>query len=150
MSHTIEKVNLSQWNALLLEALCSLGWDEQKLLDIDAVEALPVDDSMYEWDYSELAAFARAEPDIYRSAVQHGYRIKYNTIRGIRSWLHIAFDIEAELILDEGKEAVVATLTEAQQQKLEQVLSPGWNIRAVPESLYRIEPLYLTQSNRSI
>ncbi|WP_411349565.1 hypothetical protein [Paenibacillus sp. WLX2291] len=143
MSHTIEKVKLSQWDALLLEALRSLGWNEQQLLNIGAVQSLPIDESVYEWDYSELAAFAAAEPDIYRSAVQHGYRIKYNTIRGIRSWLHITYNIEAELILDEGEEAVVATLTEAQQDKLAQVLSPGWHIRFVSSSLCRIEPLYV-------
>ncbi len=144
MTSVTEKVKLSQWEALLLEALRHLGWSDQQLLELGSAQQLPVDESEYEFDYAELAAFAIAQPDVYRAAVQDGYRIKYNTIRGIRSWLHIAFELEPELILEEGQEAVIATLTKAQYDRLCKVLSPGWVIRDnVAEATYRIEPLYI-------
>ncbi|WP_322922960.1 hypothetical protein [Paenibacillus campi] len=37
--HTAEKVKLSQWDALLLEALRKQGWSEQQLLELSTVPA---------------------------------------------------------------------------------------------------------------
>ncbi|MCL9663205.1 hypothetical protein L2089_21200 [Paenibacillus hunanensis] len=141
-SESSYKVKLSQWEALLLESLRSRGWSEHQLLELGALEQLPIDRSDYEWDYSELAALANTQPERYRQAVQQGYQIKYNTIRGLRSWLHITFDIEPEMLLEEGHEAIYVTLTDKQLHHLRHVLSPGWVIRVESAPLYGIEPQY--------
>ncbi|MFD1886306.1 hypothetical protein [Paenibacillus wenxiniae] len=141
-SEPAQQVKLSQWDALLLESLRSRGWSEQQLVEIGSLEPLPLDTSEYEWDYTELAALANAQPELYRQAVQYGYQIKYNTIRGLRSWLHVAFNVEPEMLLEEGQEAIHVTLTDTQFQRLQQVLSPGWVIRVESAPLYCIEPRY--------
>ncbi len=141
-SEPAHPVKLSQWDALLLESLRSRGWSEQQLVELGSLEQIPLDTSEYEWDYTDLAALAKAQPELYLQAVQHGYQIKYNTIRGLRSWLHIAFNVEPEMLLEEGQEAIRVTLTETQLQRLQQVLSPGWTIGARSAPLYCIEPRY--------
>ncbi|MFC5402582.1 hypothetical protein [Cohnella soli] len=136
------KVKLSQWEALLLESLRSLGWSDEELLRrVPAGDNLPKDESDFEFDYEALASFARQEPEIYESAVKNGYQIKYNTIRGIRSWILVALGVTAELSLDEGNEYATAPLSDAQRNRLEGVLSHGWSLEAAEApGLYRIVP----------
>ncbi|MNC35104.1 hypothetical protein D3C75_835740 [compost metagenome] len=142
MSETVNKVRLSQWDALLLESLRGLGWSNEELLAISSAGELPVDNSPFEFDYQQLAALAAEKPEEYRQAVTEGYQIKYNTIRGIRSWISVALGIEPRLELEEGKEAVEVSLTADEKQRLEDVLSFGWVISGVQESgVYRIEPI---------
>ncbi|MNC58504.1 hypothetical protein D3C75_1082370 [compost metagenome] len=83
---------------------------------------------------------------MFRQAVTQGYQIKYNTIRGIRSWIFVAFGKQAELELEEGKEAAEVTLTASEHERLEAVLSFGWRITGGPSGtdgtgVYRIEPI---------
>ncbi|WP_191089621.1 hypothetical protein [Paenibacillus spiritus] len=121
-------VKLSQWDALLLESLRSRGWSSEELIARVREGNLPADDSEFEFDYRRLTELEAENPEAYRRAVVSGYRIKYNTIRGIRSWIQVALGREPELELEEGKEAVRARLTAAQAQRLEEVLSPGWRM----------------------
>ncbi|WP_091224545.1 hypothetical protein [Paenibacillus sp. BC26] len=124
-----ERVKLSQWDAMLIESLRVLGWSDEELIRRTQQGDLPKDDtSIYEFNYEELAAFAAKEPATFEAAVRSGYQIKYNTIRGIRSWIAIAFAQEPELVLEEGREAVIATLTPAEKARLDEVLSHGWTI----------------------
>lgn len=142
MTEIGNKVRLSQWDALLLESLRGLGWSNEELLAISSAGELPVDNSPFEFDYQQLAALAAEKPEEYRQAVTEGYQIKYNTIRGIRSWISVALGIEPRLELEEGKEAVEVSLTADEKQRLEDVLSFGWVISGVQESgVYRIEPI---------
>ena len=146
MTDTQNKVKLSQWDALLLESLRSLGWSDEELLRRVAEGELPVDESEYEFDYGQLSTLAGDQPELFRQAVTEGYQIKYNTIRGIRSWIAVALGIEAQLELEEGREAAEAALTEAQKNRLEGVLSYGWRITGGPSvdsgnGRYRIEPI---------
>nr|WP_090982811.1 hypothetical protein [Paenibacillus sp. CF384] len=144
-----ERVKLSQWDAMLIESLRVLGWSDDELIHRTQQGDLPKDDtSIYEFNYEELAAFAAKEPATFEAAVRSGYQIKYNTIRGIRSWIAIAFVQEPELVLEEGREAVVATLTPAEKARLSAVLSHGWTILGGEDeagagagaSVYRIVP----------
>lgn len=128
MTETKSKIKLSQWDALLLESLRSQGWSDQDLLHRVTAGDLPVDESKYEFDYGQLAALADEQPELFRRAVLDGYQIKYNTIRGIRSWIDVALGIEAKLELEEGREAVEAELTEDEYSRLQGVLSFGWQI----------------------
>ncbi|WP_340020897.1 hypothetical protein MHI24_17955 [Paenibacillus sp. FSL K6-1096] len=146
MTETKSKVKLSQWDALLLESLRSQGWSDQELLHRVTGEDLPVDESKYEFDYGQLAALANEQPELFRRAVLDGYQIKYNTIRGIRSWIDVALNIEARLELEEGHEAVEAELTEAEYSRLQGVLSYGWQITGGSAAdgsarVYTIEPV---------
>lgn len=140
------KAKLSQWDALLLESLRSHGWSDEELLHRVAGGDLPADESKYEFDYGQLSAFAGEQPELFRRAVLEGYQIKYNTIRGIRSWIDVALGIEAKLELEEGREAVEAELTEAEYSRLQAVLSFGWQMTSGSPAdgnaaTYRIEPV---------
>lgn len=147
MTETKNKVKLSQWDALLVESLRSLGWSDEELLRRVAEGDLPADESEYEFDYGQLSTLAGEQPELFRQAVTEGYQIKYNTIRGIRSWIAVALRTQPKLELEEGREAVEAVLTESQKQRLEDVLSFGWQITGGASAAdggnanYRIEPI---------
>ncbi|MFD0960747.1 hypothetical protein [Paenibacillus chungangensis] len=136
---------LSQWDALMLESLRAHGWSGDELIRRVQEGNLPADDSKFKFDYSSLTELAKEQPELFRAAVLDGYRIKYNTIRGISSWIQVALQQEAELTLDPGKESVTAGLTAEEYARLAEVLSVGWSIvEAGPgadplRSLYRIQ-----------
>ncbi len=147
MSETLNRVKLSQWDALLLESLRGLGWSDEELLLRVTVGDLPVDESEYHFDYKQLTALQAEKPGEFLQAVHEGYQIKYNTIRGIRSWISIALGKVAVLELEEGKEAAEAALTVDEKKRLETVLSFGWQILGGAQiatgatEVYRIEPI---------
>lgn len=134
-------VKLSQWDALMLESLRSLGWTNEELIRRVKTGELPADESPFEFQYGELSAFANANPDTFEAAVSQGYQIKYNTVRGIRSWILVRFGREPELLLEEGQEAVRASLSAEEKELLASVLSFGWAIREDGEGVYWIEPI---------
>ncbi|QNK56773.1 hypothetical protein [Paenibacillus sp. PAMC21692] len=140
---------LSQWDALQLESLKSLGWSNEELISRVNSGDLPKDDSKFQFDYAGLRTVASEEPDTLKAAVESGYQIKYNTIRGIHSWILVALKQDAELILDPGSEAVAASLTAAEAASLAGVLSFGWALTAVDDAgtagadgrtAYRVSP----------
>ncbi|WP_058831161.1 hypothetical protein [Paenibacillus polymyxa] len=144
MTESTKRVRISQWDALMLESLRSLGWSHEELIHRAQQNELPTDG---QFDYTELATgLASKEPEVFVNAVTDGYQIKYNTIRGIRSWIAVALGREPELSLEEGSEAVTSELTQAEYDRLEQVLSLGWVIQEVRPAtgdtagLYRIVP----------
>ncbi|WHY19725.1 hypothetical protein QNH28_01385 [Paenibacillus sp. G2S3] len=147
MSENLNRVKLSQWDALLVESLRALGWSNEDILRKVAEGDLPVDESEYEFDYKQLATLQAEQPELFEQAVKTGYQIKYNTIRGIRSWIWVALGKEGELELEEGKEAVEVALTVAEKQRLAAVLSFGWQIESETKSadgdtsVYRIAPI---------
>lgn len=144
MTESSSTIKLSQWDALLLEALRGRGWSDEQLLGITSAAELPEDNSPFQFDFKQLAAFAAEKPEEYRQAVTGGYQIKYNTIRGIRSWILVALGKEPRLELEEGKEAVEAELTAGERARVEQVLSFGWQITPAAsqaDGAYRIEPI---------
>lgn len=149
MSDNLNRVKLSQWDALLVESLRALGWSNEDILRKVAEGDLPVDESEYEFDYKQLTTLQTEQPELFEQAVNTGYQIKYNTIRGIRSWIWVALGKEAELELEEGKEAIEIVLTTAEKNRLESVLSFGWQIYggagvaddASANASYRIEPI---------
>ncbi|KEO76863.1 hypothetical protein MKN04_25880 [Paenibacillus polymyxa] len=146
MTESTKRVRISQWDALLLESLRSLGWSQEELIRRVQQNELPTDGPS-DFDYTELVTgLASQEPEVFVSAVTDGYQIKYNTIRGIRSWIAVAFRREPELSLEEGSEAVTSELTKAEYDRLGRVLSLGWVIQEVrpaageTSGLYRIVP----------
>ncbi|MHA0856421.1 hypothetical protein [Paenibacillus sp. CMAA1364] len=147
MTDVLHRVKLSQWHALLLESLRALNWSDEELLRRVSEGDLPIDKSEFEFDYTQLTTFNLEQPEEFKQAVQDGYQIKYNTIRGIRSWIVIALGKEATLELEEGKEAVMVALTAAEKNRLESVLSLGWEIHTehlateAGNEEYRIEPI---------
>ncbi|MFE4712790.1 hypothetical protein ACFRAM_18085 [Paenibacillus sp. NPDC056722] len=147
MSENLNRVKLSQWDALILESLRTLGWSDDELLRRVASGELPVDESEFHFDYKQLTALQAEQPELFERAVREGYQIKYNTIRGVRSWIFVALGKEPVLELEPGKEAVEVSLTAAEKARLEGVLSFGWEIHegtgASDEetSSYRIEPV---------
>mgnify|MGYP001188944715 FL=1 len=145
MSHA--KAKFSQQHALLIESLRGRGWSDDELLGIAGRGELPKDDGVLELDYEELRAFAAQEPDTYAAAVREGYRMKFNTLGGLRCWLYLAFGEEPHLDRRPGLEGISAILTEPQLTKLREALAVGWQVAQVGESLfdgkatYRIEPV---------
>ncbi|WP_214625970.1 hypothetical protein [Paenibacillus agaridevorans] len=142
------RTKLSQWDALQLESLKSLGWSNEELIARVKSGDLPKDDSKFQFDYAGLKTLAAEEPDTLKTAVENGYQIKYNTIRGIHSWIFVALRQDAELILEPGAEAVAAALTAAEAASLADALSFGWSLSAVDGAVadangryaYRISP----------
>ncbi|ADO54306.1 hypothetical protein [Paenibacillus polymyxa] len=148
MTESTKRVRISQWDALMLESLRSLGWSHEELIHRAQQNELPTDG---QFDYTELATgLASKEPEVFVNAVTDGYQIKYNTIRGIRSWIAVALGREPELSLEEGSEAVTSELTQAEYDRLQQVLSLGWVIQEVRPAtgdtagMYRIVPAVQT------
>lgn len=134
MSETTQgtKMKLSQWEALMLESLRGLGWSDDELIDRVMRQELPQDDSKFEFDYSGLAALANEQQETFISAVKDGYTIKYNTIRGIHSWILLTFKQDAQLMLEPpGAEAIYAELSDSEAKRLASVLSFGWQIKTV-------------------
>ncbi|SFF32816.1 hypothetical protein SAMN04487969_12649 [Paenibacillus algorifonticola] len=121
-------IKLSQWDALLLESLKSYGWTDEQLIRKVHAGDFPEDTSPFQFDYSVLNALASSDAELFAQAVTEGYQIKYNTIRGIHSWLKVAFKQEAELLLESGSEAVHAWLTNDEADRLAAVLSYGWSL----------------------
>ena len=150
MAHPSEtSIKLSQWDALQLESLKALGWTNEQLIERVKSGDLPKDDSKFQFDYAGLKTVAAEQPDTFKAAVENGYQIKYNTIRGIHSWIFVALKQDAELILEPGAEAVVASLTGAEAASLADALSFGWSLTALDgagaadadgRSAYRIRP----------
>ncbi|MFF2484268.1 hypothetical protein [Paenibacillus sp. NPDC058071] len=149
MTHPNEsKTKLSQWDALQLESLKGLGWTNEQLIERVNAGDLPKDDSKFQFDYAGLKTLASEQPDTFKDAVTNGYQIKYNTIRGIHSWIFAALKQDATLLLEPGSEAVVASLTESEAASLSSVLSFGWALTAENgasadadgRSSYRIAP----------
>ncbi len=147
---TLQVVKLSQWNALLVESLRSLGWTDEEIIEnIKSGVNLPKDGGAFRFNYEELLLLAEQEPAIFESAVLEGYQIKYNTVRGIRSWIRVAFGYEPKLVQEAGKEAVLTEMSTIQLKRLQEVLSFGWRIVPLDEpkigdgifGSYRIEPV---------
>jgi len=138
---TTNRVKLSQWDSLMLESLRSLGWTDEELIGRVKSGELPVDESPFHFKYEALAEFAKENPETFEAAVKQGYQIKYNTVRGIRSWILVRFGREPELLLEEGREAVRASLSAEEKELLETVLSFGWAVREDGEGVYWIEPI---------
>ncbi|QJD86505.1 hypothetical protein [Cohnella herbarum] len=144
-----DRVKLSQWDALMLESLRGQGWTNEELIRRVREGELPEDESDFHFKYETLTSFANEEPATFEAAVTQGYRIKYNTVRGIRSWILVRFGREPELLLEEGREAVHASLTLDEKALVESVLSYGWAVHAEGEdgpssrdvATYRIEPI---------
>ncbi|UKS27027.1 hypothetical protein LOZ80_37135 [Paenibacillus sp. HWE-109] len=140
-------IKLSQWDALILESLNPQGWHADELLQRVHAGNLPVDDSKFKFDYTRLTELADSDPAAFEQAVRHGYQIKFNTLRGIASWILLAYGQEPELQLEPGHEAVIASLTAQEHSRLNAVLSYGWVVRgeqpasAEARSTYVIEPL---------
>jgi len=123
-----ESIKLSQGDALLVESLRRRGWSDEELLDRVQTGNLPVDGSKFEFDYHRLTELQAEGPQAFEQAVKAGYQIKFNTIRGIRSWIEVALGKEAVLELEEGREAVEVELTAAERARLTAVLSYGWQV----------------------
>ncbi|RJE88462.1 hypothetical protein D3P07_10685 [Paenibacillus sp. 1011MAR3C5] len=146
---TKPEAKLSQWDALSLESLKTQGWTDEELITRVLEGNLPKDDSKFKFDYAGLAALAAEQAETFTQAVRDGYQIKYNTIRGIHSWILIVFGLEAELVLESGAEAVIASLSEEEASRLESVLSFGWTLNlqendasaAEGKQLYKIVPV---------
>lgn len=146
MFENLDLVKLSQWDALLVESLRSLGWSNEEILRRVIQGDLPIDESEYHFDYTQLSVLQAEQPVLFEQALYKGYQIKYNTLRGIRSWIGVALGKEAELELEEGKEAVEVKLTESEKNRLKSVLSFGWQIDGEPgaakdTAVYRISPV---------
>lgn len=138
-------VKLSQWDALQLESLKAYGWSGDELLRRLQSGDLPEDTSKFKFNYTELSALAKSEPEVVESAIGQGYRIKFNTLRGLSNWILLALSHEPEVVAEPGKETVIATLSSEQHQHLLTALSPGWTVTEAGTgdhgtTVYHIEP----------
>ncbi|MFC0210890.1 hypothetical protein ACFFK0_00245 [Paenibacillus chartarius] len=140
-------IKLSQWDALILESAKSIVPSGEELLHRVRTGTLPADESKFKFDYTRLTELHAEDPAAFEQALHRGYRIKYNTLRGIASWIQLALGQEAVLQAEPGNESIVAALTEEEYGRLTAVLSSGWLVRSEPaltaegRSVYLIEPL---------
>jgi len=141
------RIKLSQNESLMIEALRGLGWSNDEIIDRVRSGELPIDESEFQFDYSELTAFDAGQPELFEAVVRDGYRMKFNTLGGIRCWISIALGKEPTVSRVPGSESVTIALTAAEKERLETALSFGWAIAEEPEGaagasqLYKIEPI---------
>lgn len=143
-----ERVRLSQWDAIVLESVRALGLNGEELLRRTAEGDLPSAEGAAVSDFGPLLTLHEEQPEVLRQAVKQGYRIKYNTLGGIHTWIRIVFGRESEVERGEGIEGVSVTLTAEERERLAPVLSIGWTIQKPEEetsesgtALYRIVPV---------
>jgi len=143
-----EQVRLSQWDAIVLESVRALGLDGEELLKRAALGDLPQPDGSAVSDFAPLLTLQAEQPDVLRQAVLQGYRIKYNTLGGIHTWIRVVFGRESEVEREEGIEGVGVELTPEERDRLAPVLSVGWTLEKqegqASESgagLYRVVPV---------
>lgn len=144
-TQTKSLVRLSQWDALLLESLRGHGWSDDELLRRIRESDVPEDTSKFKFNYQNLLDTAAAEVDTVEAAVRQGYRIKFNTLRGLSNWILLALGAEPEVVAEPGQEAIIVALTPEQHSRLLSAISFGWTVTetgaAEGGSLYRIEPM---------
>lgn len=144
-SNTQDLVKLSQWDALLLESLKGHGWSDDELLRRVREGDVPEDTSDFKFNYQNLLDTAAADFATVEAAVRQGYRIKFNTLRGLSNWMRLALSAEPEVVAEPGQEAILVTLTPEQHSGLLSAISYGWTVKetgkAAGGSLYRIEPM---------
>ncbi|RAU97918.1 hypothetical protein [Paenibacillus sp. YN15] len=144
-NNTQDLVRLSQWDALLLESLKGYGWSADELLRRVREGDVPEDTSKFKFNYQNLLDTAAADFDTVEAAVRQGYRIKFNTLRGLSNWILLALKAEPEVVAEPGQEAILVTLTAEQHSRLLSVISYGWTVTetgaAESGSHYRIEPM---------
>ncbi|MDF2921604.1 MAG: hypothetical protein K0R57_518 [Paenibacillaceae bacterium] len=140
-----ELVRLSQWDAILLESLRGHGWSDDELLQRIRQGDLPEDTSKFGLNYRNLVDTAAAEPETVEAAVRQGYRIKFNTLRGLSNWILLSQGHEPQVDTEPGRESITATLTTEQHSRLMSAISYGWTVTAAGTAeggtVYRIEPL---------
>lgn len=134
-----ERVRLSQWDAIVLESVRALGLDGEELLRRAAEKDLPAADGSIITDFEPLLTLHAEHPEVLEQAVKQGYRIKYNTLGGIQTWIRIVFGLESEVERGEGMEGVAVELTSAERDRLHPVLSIGWTIEPQQEEAKRPE-----------
>ncbi|OWR30929.1 hypothetical protein CDO73_10110 [Saccharibacillus sp. O23] len=143
-----ERVRLSQWDAIVLESVRALGLNGEELLNRAASGDLPSAEGSVVTDFGPLATLQQEQPEVLKQAVDQGYRIKYNTLGGIHTWIRIVFGRESEVERGEGIEGVSVELTAEERDRIAPVLSIGWTIRKqegdaseAGTALYRIVPM---------
>ncbi|MNC13153.1 hypothetical protein D3C75_608870 [compost metagenome] len=144
-SNTQDLVRLSQWDALLLESLKGYGWSVDELLRRIREGDVPEDTSKFKFNYQNLLDTAAADFATVEAAVRQGYRIKFNTLRGLSNWILLGLGAEPEVLAEPGQEAIVVALTPEQHSGLLSAISYGWTVTetgaAEGGSQYRIEPM---------
>ncbi|MDF2937454.1 MAG: hypothetical protein K0Q90_2827 [Paenibacillaceae bacterium] len=144
-NNTQALVPLSQWDALLLESLKGYGWSADELLRRIREGDVPEDTSKFNFNYQNLLDTAAADFGTVEAAVRQGYRIKFNTLRGLSNWMLLALGAEPEVVAEPGQEAILVTLNAEQHSRLLSAISYGWTVTetgaAEVGSLYRIEPM---------
>lgn len=123
-----ERVKLSQWDAIVLESVRSLGLTDEEILHRTAQGDLPASRDEAIPSFEPLLTLQAEQPEAFERAVTEGYRIKYNTLGGINTWIRIVFGREAEVERSEGIEGVASELTPDERDRLKPVLSIGWTI----------------------
>lgn len=138
----MEKVNISQHTAILLEHARKAGITNSRLLqavnsrDVSAFQAAEGED----YEYSDFVAYAEEHGENLQQAIQDGYRMTFNTRNGLKIWLEEAFGLnsQSDFTVGEGKMEGLQ-LTQAQLERLKQALAVNWVIAAEQETENGVE-----------
>lgn len=95
---------LSQWEAVLLEAIRYHGVQGEQLLALfregDYQSFFQIDAGKY--DFSDLLELARQDWETFERAVREGYQIKFSTFGGIKTLLRLRFGQEPDKDYKDG------------------------------------------------
>jgi hypothetical protein len=137
----MEKVKLSQRDALMIEVLRANGVADRDLLqslkkgDIRSFQDIGGGD----FDFAELLSFAQENWELLEQAVLHGYEIKFNTISGIRYLLKVKFNKHPDTdYQNRGDHLDQLALTRDEFLALRSVLSRYWSITEQANGVYKI------------
>ncbi|CAM4402313.1 MAG: hypothetical protein E7L01_30270 [Paenibacillus macerans] len=127
----MELVKISQYTALRLEHARKAGISESRLLDAVNFRDPAVfrEAETEDFTYGDIFNYAEEHGEPLQQALQHGYRMTFNTRSGLKIWLEEAFrlDSRSDFTVGEGRIEGLR-LTEAQLGRLKQALAVNWVI----------------------
>ncbi|MBN3525412.1 hypothetical protein [Paenibacillus apiarius] len=122
---------LSQNTAIMLERARRKGLTDEQLLHIirteDISQLLRINEEWYTYD--EFLSYAKEHGESLEEAVLEGYRITFNTMNGLKIWLHERFGVEegADFTRGEGQYSGLK-LSEADLDVLRATLAANWTV----------------------
>ncbi|MCR8645798.1 hypothetical protein NV379_24460 [Paenibacillus sp. N1-5-1-14] len=128
----ILQARLSQKTAILLEHARKCQISDEALLacvaasDISELAAAKSE----QYGYDTFITYATEHHEDLASAIRDGYRITFNTFRGLQVWLHEKFDITEGTDFDatEGRLTGIK-LSRVDAEVLEARLAPNWVLK---------------------
>lgn len=126
------QAKLSQHTAILLERARRAGISDDVLLECSASgNTAPLQAAEAEhYHYDEFISYAQSHGESLEQAIREGYRMTFNTFRGLQVWLKEKFGVEEgqDFTASEGR-LLGLKLAAAETESLRNTLAANWIIQ---------------------